>query len=94
MEIFAALADKGYTREQIGRLDPWWIRNVIFYPREKDGNLTPRQDSAYRKTESMTEKEAFYHRAKMKGYADWKIDELWEKLCGRENGQRPDKPQG
>lgn len=43
LEIYARLAADPWcmTREQIGRLSRWWIINVLFYPRDRDGNMLP-----------------------------------------------------
>ena len=84
LEVFALLEERGKSKEQIGRMDPWWAINVIFYPRDEKGNLIPRGVPDNR--EKMDERQAFTKKLKDKGYADWQIDERWEALMEKRRG--------
>lgn len=79
LEIYALLSEKGYSQEQIEKMDRWWIINVIFYPRNEKGNLIPRPGFEERK-KNMDPKQAFWIRHKDKGYADWQIQESWKAM--------------
>ena len=71
------MEEKGYKKWEIGLLDRWWVHNIIFYPRrEKTGALIPRKDSPI--DSNLTAEEAFRIRYKNYGFADWKIEELWD----------------
>ena len=71
------LAQKGWSKQQVRDADPWWVRNVVFYPHEKDGSLTPMQDEE-KPVEEMSPKEKFAFGYRRRGFPEWRIEELWD----------------
>jgi hypothetical protein len=69
------LCAKGWTKDQILAEDPWYIRNIVFHPRDKDGNIAIRG----KKPEgTITPKQAFFLKMRKFGLPDWKIERMFE----------------
>jgi hypothetical protein len=66
-----------YRKSDIEKLDRWYIRNILQYPRDKEGNLKITQ---YFSTtpEYTDEKQKFYRSYKDWDYPDWVIEKQWE----------------
>ena len=77
MEVFAKLAGPPWlkSRAEIEALDPWWVRNVLFYPRDDAGNLIPLNNP---EAGTISAKESFFLRWWKQGFPDWAIKEFWE----------------
>jgi hypothetical protein len=69
------LCAKGWTKDQILAEDPWYIRNIVFHPRDKDGNIAIR---GKKQSGTLTPRQAFFLKARSLCVPDWKIERMFE----------------
>jgi len=72
---------------QIDALDPWWARNVIYFPREANGRFVPMEPDEPEQ-ETITEREAFKLKHWRLGLEPWQIEQLWQEVVAK-RGNHP-----
>lgn len=73
------------SRDEIGRLDPWWVINVLFYPRDSKGEFKPMPD-AQPPESRVSEWEAYRIKLWKLGVPEWRIEALWAEVLRKRNG--------
>ncbi len=94
-EIFATLAGEPWCLtdpEQLLRLDRWWVRDVIFHPRNKDGTIQVKAKGLRPAPLSLREEHrAFYRRFDV---PDWQEAKAWQEFqAAAQRGQPPAGPE-
>jgi len=74
----AILAKPPYnrSREEIGKMDPWWVVNVLFYPEDEKGSLLPMP--GVRQGPWQSQKAFHWQFYENRGFPEWRIQELWD----------------
>lgn len=78
-------------RDEILKLDRWWVAHVYFRPRDKHGNLITKPER------TLSPKQAFFAHWKRFDLAQWQIERLWNaerEQKKREAVQAKAKPEG
>jgi hypothetical protein len=89
VEMFAILEERGYRKDDILRLDPWWILNVIFYPRTKDGGFVEKIMAS--SEAQMTPFERFQFGCRRRGMTDAEIETIWEADIKRQESEEAER---